>query len=118
MEVRGRDLGTGLPRTVTVTSLDGFNALKEPVAMVIAAVKRVLEQTPPELAADLIGHGIVMTGGGSLLDGLAQAVSRETSLEVRVADNAISCVALGTGKVLASVEVLTTVQSRSSRRIF
>ncbi|MGE5370514.1 MAG: rod shape-determining protein [Solirubrobacterales bacterium] len=101
MEVRGRDLLTGLPKTVRITSRESWMALQEPVEAVVTTVKEVLEKTPPELAADILNNGIVMTGGGALLNGLDLLISRETSLPVHVADNAISCVALGTGKALS-----------------
>ena len=106
MEVRGRDLLTGLPKTVNINSQESWIALEEPVYAVIDAVKKVLEVTPPELAADIVDNGIVMTGGGSLLDGLSTLLSVETSLPVHVADDAISCVAMGTGKALNEIHIL------------
>jgi len=99
-EVRGRDLVSGLPKTVKVTSSEAYTALEEQVESVVSAVKEVLEKTPPELSADILNQGIVMTGGGSLLWGLDVRISQETGLPVYVAEDAISCVALGTGKVL------------------
>lgn len=106
MDIRGRDLVSGLPKTITVTSDEANQALFEPVEAVIGAVKEVLERTPPELSADIINRGIVMTGGGSLLDGLDTLLQEETGLPVYVADDAISCVALGTGKALSMLNVL------------
>ncbi|HWJ03359.1 MAG TPA: rod shape-determining protein MreB [Verrucomicrobiae bacterium] len=99
-EVRGRDLLSGLPKTIKVTSTEAYAALEEQVEAVISAVKEVLEKTPPELSADILNQGIVMTGGGGLLWGLDVRLSRETGLPVYVAEDAVSCVALGTGKVL------------------
>lgn len=102
LEVKGRDLITGLPKTVTVDSKDTFRAMEESIEAIIASIKDVLERTPPELAADIMGKGIIMTGGGSLVDSLDHRISMETGLNVIVADDPISCVALGTGKVLKS----------------
>lgn len=107
MEVRGRDLVSGLPKTINISSQESWVALEEPVYAVIDAVKKVLEITPPELAADIVDNGIVMTGGGSLLDGFATLLSVETNLPVHVADDAISCVAIGTGKALNEIHVLS-----------
>ena len=106
MEVRGRDLVSGLPKTINISSQESWIALEEPVYAVIDAVKKVLEITPPELAADIVDNGIVMTGGGSLLDGFATLLSVETNLPVHVAEDAISCVAIGTGKALNEMHVL------------
>ncbi|HHU31967.1 MAG: rod shape-determining protein [Zhaonellaceae bacterium] len=106
MDIRGRDLITGLPKTITVTAEETNEALSEPIEAVITAVKEVLETTPPELSADIINRGIFMTGGGSLLDGLDKLISEETGLPVYIADEPISCVALGTGKALSIINVL------------
>jgi len=106
MEVRGRSLLTGLPKTITVTSDEMLLALEEPVSAIIEAVHRVLENTPPELAADITSTGIVMTGGGSLLWGLDKLISEKTGIPTRIADDPVSCVALGTGKALESLDVL------------
>lgn len=106
LDIRGRDLVSGLPKTISVTSKETNQALAEPVEQVVSAVKEVLEKTPPELAADIINRGIVMTGGGSLLNGLDTLLREETGLPVYVADEAISCVALGTGKALSMLNVL------------
>lgn len=104
MEVRGRDLVTGLPKTIKISSEEIREALKEPVSSIIDAVKISLENTPPELAADIMDKGIVMTGGGSLLKGLDRLLKEETGMPVHIAENPIDCVALGTGKALESVE--------------
>ncbi|HWQ72913.1 MAG TPA: rod shape-determining protein MreB [Desulfitobacteriaceae bacterium] len=100
IDVRGRDLLTGLPKTIVVNSQESFNALEESVETIVGGVKEVLERTPPELSADIFHKGIVMTGGGSLVYGINIRISRETGLSVIVADDPISCVVLGTGKVL------------------
>ncbi|WPX08571.1 rod shape-determining protein [Anaerocellum danielii] len=106
MEVRGRSLLTGLPKTITVTSDEMLLALEEPISAIIEAVHRVLENTPPELAADITSTGIVMTGGGSLLWGLDKLISEKTGIPTRIADDPVSCVALGTGKALEALDVL------------
>ncbi|MGE5421793.1 MAG: rod shape-determining protein, partial [Ignavibacteriales bacterium] len=115
MEIRGRDLISGLPKTVKVTARESFLAIQEPVEAVVNTVKEVLEKTPPELAADILNNGIVMTGGGSLLYGLDTLISKETNLPVHVAENAISCVALGTGIALQSMSFLSKNNSGTRR---
>jgi len=107
MEIRGRDLLTGLPKNVEVTSQHIYEAITEPLVAVVNAVKEVLERTPPELSADIVNRGIVMTGGGSLLAGLDRLIARETGLPTFVAPDALSCVALGTGKALAMWDMLS-----------
>jgi rod shape-determining protein MreB len=109
IEVRGRDLVTGLPKTLTLTSSEIRDALAEPVAMVVDAVRMTLEKTPPELAADIMDRGIVMAGGGSLLRGLDKHIAQETDMPVYVVDDPISCVAYGTGKILEEIETLKKV---------
>ena len=100
MEVKGRCLMTGLPRVFTVSSNDMIEALEEPCARILEAIHSVLERTPPELVADISTNGIIMTGGGSLLWGFDKLIQSHTGIETRVADDAISCVAYGTGKSL------------------
>ena len=100
MNVRGRDLLTGLPKNVVMTTAQAAEALEQPVARVVECVKKVLEETPPELAADIMDHGIVLTGGGSMLYGLAELIRRETDISTWLADDPLSCVAIGTGKAL------------------
>lgn len=117
MEVRGRDLLTGLPKTINITAAESWTAMQEPIATVIEGVKKVLEITPPELAADIVNNGIVMTGGGALLDGLDILLSKETNLPVHIAENPISCVAIGTGKALYEMNLLSRTGSRISKRI-
>ncbi|WP_427337928.1 rod shape-determining protein [Caloranaerobacter sp. DY30410] len=106
MEVRGRNLVSGLPRTIRISSTEVLEALDEPVTAIADAVHSVLEKTPPELSSDLSNKGIIMTGGGSLLYGLDKRISERTGIPVKVAEDAISCVAIGTGKVLDSIDVL------------
>lgn len=112
MEIKGRDLVTGLPKTIKLSSEESWDALQEPVDAVIEGVKKVLEVTPPELAADIVNNGIVMTGGGSLLDGLDILLSRQTNLPVHLADDSISCVAKGTGKTLNELKVMARARNR------
>ncbi len=104
MEVRGRDLITGTPKTIELSSEEIRVALKEPVLQIIEAVKKALERTPPELSSDIIDRGIFMTGGGSLLRGLDALIREETNLPVKVVDNPLECVALGAGKILEELE--------------
>jgi len=109
MDIRGRDLVTGLPKTLTIKAREVQQALSEPVAGIIEAVKVTLEKTPPELAADIMDRGIVMTGGGSLLRGLDRLLSKETGMPVHIADDALDCVGAGTGKALESIDLLKRV---------
>ena len=108
MDVRGRDLITGLPKTITVKSSEMMEALEEPAMMIIDAVHSVLEKTPPELAADISDKGIYMTGGGCLIDGLDKLLQEKTGINVMIAEDAVSCVAMGTGKALNHIELLET----------
>lgn len=103
MDIRGRNLLSGLPRSITVASSEIIEALEEPVSTIVSAVLNVLEQTPPELSADISDRGIIMTGGGSLIYGIDKLIQQKTGINVIVADNAVSCVAMGIGKVLASM---------------
>ena len=106
MDVRGRDLITGLPKTITVHSSEIMEALMEPAMLIVDAVHSVLEKTPPELAADISDRGIYMTGGGCLVDGLDKLLQEKTGINVMIAQDTVSCVALGTGKALDNLDVL------------
>lgn len=106
MDIRGRDLLTGLPKTVTIYSSEMMEALEEPANLIIDAVHSVLERTPPELASDISDKGIYMTGGGCLVDGLDKLLSEKTGINVMIAEDAISCVAIGTGKALDNLDSL------------
>lgn len=106
MEVRGRDQVSGLPKTIRVTSGEITEAIAEPLVTIVGVVRNVLEKTPPELASDVIDRGIVMTGGGALLRGFHQLLTKETGVPCYVADNPIACVALGAGKALENYEVI------------
>ena len=109
MEIKGRDLVDGIPKTLTINDSDVREALHDPVYAIVDAVKTALERTPPELSADIAEKGIVLAGGGALLHGLDTLISLETHLKVRVADDPLSCVVLGTGKVLDELDLLKTV---------
>jgi len=109
MEVKGRDLVTGIPRNLTITSEEVRKALADQVDVILQAVRSALEQTPPELAADIVDRGIVLTGGGALLRGLDQLLREETSLPITVVDDPLSAVVLGSGKALDSLDILREV---------
>ena len=106
MDVRGRDLITGLPTTLSIKSSEMMEALLEPAMMIVDAVHSILERTPPELAADISDKGIYMTGGGCLLDGLDKLLQEKTGINVMIAQDTVSCVALGTGKALDNLDAL------------
>ncbi len=108
-EIRGRDLVTGLPKTLKITSTEIFKALSEPVAAILDAIKVTLEKTPPELASDIMDRGIVMAGGGSLLRGLDRLVSDQTGMPVHMAEEPLLAVAYGSGRVLENIDVLRRV---------
>jgi rod shape-determining protein MreB len=100
MEIKGRDLVTGLPKTITITESQIRSALKETIASIIDAIKTTLEKTPPELAADIMEKGIMLAGGGGLLRGLDKLINYETHMPVHIAESPLDCVALGAGKAL------------------
>lgn len=116
MEVKGRNLLNGLPENLTVTSQEVREALAEPLEKVVEAIKITLEKTPPELAADIIDDGIMLTGGGALLRGLDIMIHNETGMPVHVAENPLDCVAQGTGMVLENSDKLYDVLSDDSPR--
>src|SRR5438876_2605512 len=111
IEIKGRDLLNGVPKEITITQRQIAEALTEPVSAIVEAVKVALEATPPELAADIVDKGIVLTGGGSLLSNLDQVLRDETGLPVSIADDPLSCVALGTGRVLENSKSMRHVLS-------
>ncbi|ADG05433.1 rod shape-determining protein [Kyrpidia tusciae] len=113
MEVRGRDLVTGLPKTLRISAEEVCEALTETVNSIVDAVKVTLEKSPPELAADIMDRGIVLTGGGALLRNLDRLLSRETGMPVLVAENPLDCVAIGAGK---SLDMIPLLRSRSAQR--
>ncbi|WP_203248466.1 rod shape-determining protein [Sporosarcina beigongshangi] len=104
MDIRGRDMVTGLPRTITITSDEIGEALKESIYLIVQAAKTVLEQTPPELSADIIDRGIFLTGGGALLHGIDQLLAEELKVPVFISDNPLDCVAIGTGILLDNID--------------
>ena len=118
-EVRGRDMLTGLPKTVVITSEETRRALDEPVGQIIDAIKSTLDKTPPELAADIMDRGIVLAGGGALLNGLADRLRDETQMPVQLAESPLTCVAVGSGRSLEEFEVIhrsAKARQRNGRR--
>ena len=111
MEIKGRNLIDGLPKNITITSEEIREALQDSLASVLEAIRVTLERTPPQLAADIIDHGITLSGGGALLRGLDSLISKETGMPVNVAENPLDCVAVGTGEVLEDIDRLKEVLS-------
>jgi rod shape-determining protein MreB len=116
MEVKGRDLVAGIPKTLRITSTEIRDALNEPVSTIVEAVKQALEQTPPELSADILDKGIVMTGGSSLLRGLDERLRQETNLPVNVIDDPLTCVARGALKIIEDLDRFRPVLLSAGRR--
>jgi rod shape-determining protein MreB len=116
MEIRGRDLVTGLPKTMTITADEVTEALSDTVTAIVDAVKVTLEKCPPELAADIMDRGIVLTGGGGLLRNLDKMLTRETGMPVLVADNPLDCVAIGTGRALDNIHLFKSTRTNPSGR--
>jgi len=110
MEIRGRDLLTGLPKTIEISASEISESLKEAIAAIIDGVKKTLEKTPPELSADVMERGIVLTGGGALLRNLDKVISDETKMPVFIAENPLDCVAIGTGKALEHIDLIRSQQ--------
>jgi rod shape-determining protein MreB and related proteins len=115
-EIKGRDLVSGLPKTITITTEEVRRAIEEPVNAILDAIKTTLDRTPPELSADIMDSGVVLTGGGALLRGLAKRLRHETGMPVRVSDMPLQAVVLGSGKCLEEFEVLQRVLVSPSRR--
>lgn len=109
MDIRGRDLVTGLPKTISISSSQIAEAIREPVNSIIDAIKYTLEKTPPELASDVMDRGIMLTGGGAYLKGLDKLIKGETGMPVHIAENPLDCVVMGAGKVLEEIETLKRV---------
>jgi len=109
MQVKGRDLRAGVPKTIDITSDEVREAMSEPVGVIVEAIKQTLERTPPELAADIVDNGIMLTGGGALLGGLDKLLMQETGLPVSVAEDPLSCVVYGSGKALDELDLLKEV---------
>ncbi len=115
-EIKGRDLVTGLPKTLKITSTEIRKSLREPVNIIVSAVRTTLEQTPPELSSDITERGIIMAGGGSLLKGLDRLLSKETGLPVSLAEDPLSCVVRGTGKILDEIKILKSVIAGAGKK--
>lgn len=115
MEIRGRDLVSGLPKVLEVSDKEIEEALREPVHKIVEAVKNTLERTPPELAADVMDHGIMMTGGGALLSNLDKLLSKETGMPVLISEDPLSCVGEGTGKSLGNIDLLKRVMMTTKK---
>ncbi len=109
MQVKGRDLRAGVPKTIEITSDEVREAMSEPIGVIVEAIKQTLERTPPELAADIVDNGIMLTGGGALLGGLDKLLMQETGLPVSVAEDPLSCVVYGSGKALDELDLLKEV---------
>ena len=114
--MRGRELLSGLPRTVMLDSDDIREALAEPVQTIVDAVRETLDQTPPELSSDILVHGILLAGGGALLHGLAERLEQETSMPTRIADSPLTCVAVGAGESLEEFEAIARRRAQLARR--
>ena len=111
MEVKGRDLVSGIPKSVRIHSAEIRDAVQEPIQQIVGAVRRALEITPPELASDIVDRGIVMTGGGALIRGLDILLAQETGLPIHVDDDPLTCVVRGTGRILDDYEKYKSVLS-------
>lgn len=115
MDIRGRDLVTGLPQNIEINSTEIFEAMSEPIAAIVDAIKYTLEKTPPELAADIMNRGIYIAGGGALIRGIDKIINKETGMPVRIADNPLDCVVNGAGNVVQNLDVLKEILT--SRRM-
>ncbi|MBU3202711.1 rod shape-determining protein [Clostridium algidicarnis] len=107
MEIKGRDIMTGLPKTIEISEEQIRDALREPIALIIESIKTTLEKTPPELAADIMDKGIMLTGGGALLRGIDELISKETHIPVHISESPLDCVALGAGKALDNFDKIS-----------
>jgi len=115
MSIRGRDLISGLPKVIEISSKEIYDAMKDQIFGILDAIKSTLEKTPPELAADIMEQGIMLTGGGALLEQLDRLIAKETGMPVNVAENPLDCVAIGTGKALESIEVFRKIAPKKKR---
>jgi rod shape-determining protein MreB len=115
VDVRGRDLVSGLPRTIRMTSSEIREAMAEPVQAIVDAVKQTLERTPPELSADIVDRGIILAGGGALLRGIDRLLAEETGMPVSLTEDPLAAVVMGTGRVLEEIETLKKVLVTSKR---
>lgn len=115
MNIRGRDLVSGLPKIIEINSKEVYKAMEDQIYSILDAIKSTLENTPPELAADIMEQGITLTGGGALLEGLDKLIVAETGMPVNIAENPLDCVAMGTGKALESIEVFKKILPNKKR---
>lgn len=115
MDIRGRDMISGLPKTLEISSREVYEAMREPIFNIIDAIKSTLEKTPPELSSDVMEFGIMLTGGGALLGSLDKLIIDETGMPVHIADDPLDCVAIGTGKALDSIDVLKKSSNQKRR---
>jgi len=115
-KIKGRNLVDGLPKDIDITPEEIRRALADPIASIMDAIRTTLERTPPELAADIIDHGITLTGGGALLRGLDSLITQETGMPVHIADDPLDCVAEGTGKALDNIRLLEDIRANDDRR--
>ena len=116
LEIKGRDLNTGLPKNITLTSAEIQIAMQDSICDIIDVIKATLEKTPPELASDIMEKGIILAGGGALIENLDKLVSEKTGMPVFVAENPLDCVVKGTGKTIEDLERLRTVLINSRKR--
>jgi len=116
MEASGRDIISGLPKTVTITSIDAMKALEEPIKIIIDGIKSTLEKTPPEISADIVTNGLVLSGGGGLIRGLDDLIEFSTGLKVTIAENALEAVAEGTGKSLSNIDKIQKYAGRGTKK--
>ena len=116
MAARGRDIVTGLPKTVIITSYDSMKALEESIGVIIDGMKSTLEKAPPEIAADIVTSGLILSGGGALIKGFDKLIEATTGLKVTIAENALEAVAEGTGKSLLQIENIHKYSGRGNRR--
>jgi rod shape-determining protein MreB len=114
-EIRGRDLVTGLPKTLVITSEEVRQAIEEPIAAIIDTIKATLDKTPPELASDIMDRGIMVAGGGALLQGMCERIREETQMPVNRAESPLTCVAVGSGRSLEEFDTLHRMSQRNKR---
>ena len=117
MEARGRDIITGLPKIITITSIDAMQALEEPIKIIIDGIRNTLEKAPPEIAADIVTNGLILSGGGGLIKGLDLLIEECTGLKVAIAENALEAVAEGTGKSLSNIEKIQKYAGKRQKEI-
>ncbi|MDF2656871.1 MAG: rod shape-determining protein [Bacillota bacterium] len=116
MQARGRDIITGLPKTISINSIDAMKALEEPIKLIIDGIRSTLEKTPPEISADIVSNGLMLSGGGGLIRGLDTLIEQSTGLKVTIAENALEAVAEGTGKSLSNIEKIQKYAGRGTKK--